>query len=83
MRTPPGVIRATASNHPRSHFDMLTAVEDWVERCKAPDQIVASRSTRGAVDRTRPLCTYPKVAVYNGSGSTDDAANFSCRLPAS
>ena len=59
------------------------AIEDWVERGKAPDQIVASRSTRGAVDRTRPLCAYPKVAVYNGSGSTDEAVNFSCRLPAS
>ena len=31
--------------------------------------------------RTRPLCPYPKVAVYDGSGSTDDAANFNCRPP--
>jgi feruloyl esterase len=33
------------------------------------------------VDRTRPLCVYPKVAVYTGAGSTDDAANFKCRVP--
>jgi feruloyl esterase len=31
--------------------------------------------------RTRPLCAYPKTAVYTGSGSTDDAANFRCRHP--
>jgi feruloyl esterase len=33
------------------------------------------------VDRTRPLCVYPAVAVYSGTGSTDDAANFKCRMP--
>jgi len=64
-------------------FDMLTALDNWVEKGIAPDQIVASHSTRGVVDRTRPLCVYPKVAVHNGRGSTDDAANFACRLPQS
>ena len=33
------------------------------------------------VARTRPLCLYPKVAVYKGRGNTNDAANFSCRTP--
>jgi feruloyl esterase len=28
---------------------------------------------------TRPLCPYPQIARYNGSGSTDDAQNFTCR----
>jgi feruloyl esterase len=62
-----------------STFDMLTALEQWVEAKKAPDQIAASRLRDGKVDRTRPLCPYPQVAVYKGSGSTDEAANFSCR----
>ena len=62
-------------------FDALTAMEQWVEEGQAPDRIVAERTRDGAVDRTRPLCPYPQVAVYNGSGSTDDAANFTCRLP--
>jgi feruloyl esterase len=35
--------------------------------------------TNGQVDMTRPLCPYPQVAVYKGSGSTIDAANFSCK----
>ncbi|HEX4137434.1 MAG TPA: tannase/feruloyl esterase family alpha/beta hydrolase [Bryobacteraceae bacterium] len=65
-----------------STFDMLTTLEQWVEAKKAPDQILASRTTRdGKVNRTRPLCPYPQVAKYKGSGSIDDAANFSCKLP--
>jgi feruloyl esterase len=64
-----------------SSFDMLTALEQWVEAKKAPDQIAASRIRDGKVDRTRPLCPYPQIAVYLGSGSTDDAANFACRVP--
>jgi feruloyl esterase len=58
---------------------MVAALEQWVETGKAPDQIQASHATGGRVDRTRPLCPYPQVAVYNGSGSTDAAASFSCR----
>jgi tannase/feruloyl esterase len=60
-------------------FDSVTALERWVEQGQAPDQMVASHSTNGVVDRTRPLCPYPQVAVYQGTGSTDDAANFACR----
>ena len=64
-----------------SSFDMLAALEQWVEAKKAPDQIPASRIRDGKVDRTRPLCPYPQVAKYKGSGSIDDAANFSCQRP--
>jgi len=62
-----------------STFDMVNALDQWVEQGKAPDQIVASKVVSGAVVRTRPLCPYPQVATYKGSGSTDDAANFSCK----
>jgi feruloyl esterase len=61
-------------------FDMVGALEQWVEHGKAPDRIVASHSTNGVVDRTRPLCPYPQVAVYKGAGSTDEAANFECKV---
>jgi feruloyl esterase len=64
-----------------SSFDMLAAVEQWVEKGNAPDQIPASRIRDGKVDRTRPLCPYPQTAQYKGTGSTDDAANFTCKLP--
>jgi feruloyl esterase len=62
-------------------FDMVAALEQWVEHGHAPDRIVASHSTSGAVDRTRPLCPYPQIATYTGQGSTDEAASFACRMP--
>jgi feruloyl esterase len=62
-----------------SNFDKIGPLEDWVERGKAPERIIASRVTNGNADRTRPLCPYPQVAEYTGSGSTDDAANFVCK----
>ena len=60
-------------------FDKVAAMEEWMARGTAPDRIVASHATDGKIDRTRPLCPYPQVAVYNGAGSTDDASSFSCR----
>jgi feruloyl esterase len=60
-------------------FDKVDAMEQWVERGKAPEQIIASHSTAGKVDRTRPLCPYPQVAQYKGSGTIDDAKNFVCK----
>jgi feruloyl esterase len=62
-------------------FDKMAALEQWVERGTAPDRIVASHSTDGEIDRTRPLCPYPQVAKYTGSGSIDEAANFVCAAP--
>jgi len=62
-------------------FDMLSALEQWVENGKAPDSISASRVVNGKTERTRPLCPFPQVARFSGHGSTDDAANFSCKAP--
>jgi feruloyl esterase len=59
-------------------FDKIGALEKWVEQDKAPDALVASHATGARVDRTRPLCPYPQVARYRGTGSIDDAASFSC-----
>jgi feruloyl esterase len=77
----PGVNHCGGGPGP-DQFDAVGALESWVERGVAPERIVASHLTHGAVDRTRPLCAYPRVAVYLGRGSTDDAANFACRAPA-
>jgi feruloyl esterase len=59
-------------------FDALGALEAWVEHDVAPERIVASHSTNGRVDRTRPLCPYPRVARFKGTGSIDAAENFVC-----
>ena len=60
-------------------WDRLAPLVDWVERGKAPERIVATQvDAKNVPVRTRPLCPYPSKAVWNGSGSTDDAANFRC-----
>ncbi|HEY3159318.1 MAG TPA: tannase/feruloyl esterase family alpha/beta hydrolase [Vicinamibacterales bacterium] len=35
-------------------------------------------ATNGKVDRRRPLCPYPQIAHYKGTGSIDEAGNFFC-----
>jgi hypothetical protein len=61
-------------------IDSLQAMVDWVEKGVAPDAIAARASATNAYfpNRTRPLCAYPKFAKYKGTGSLEDAANFSC-----
>jgi Tannase and feruloyl esterase len=73
-------------------FDVLQSLVDWVERGTAPDRVIATVRGVGnagganaevppswSAGRTRPLCPYPKVARYSGSGSIEDAASFSCQ----
>ncbi len=64
-----------------STFDTATPLVRWVEQGVAPASIPAARVVGGKTDRTRPLCPWPEVAQYNGTGSIDDAANFTCRNP--
>ena len=62
-------------------FDAFTPLVEWVEKGVAPKQILASQMQGDKVVRTRPLCTYPMVAKYDGTGSPDDAKNFDCAQP--
>jgi hypothetical protein len=59
------------------HFDMLSAVVNWVEKGKAPDAVIASGNAFPG--RSRPLCAYPKHAQFTGSGDTQDAGSFRCQ----
>jgi len=75
----PGVVHCAGGPGP-DNVAWAKAIADWVERNQAPESLLATRSdSAGRVLRTRPLCAYPKQAVYVGSGKTDDAANFVCR----
>jgi len=59
--------------------DPFGALVKWVEKGVAPDSLLAAGgSAAPASGRTRPVCAYPQTAIYNGRGSTDDAANFYC-----
>lgn len=73
-------------------FDMLTALVEWVERGRAPDSVAAFARGPGnpggantevpvtwAANRSRPLCPFPQVARYLGTGNVEDAASFVCR----
>ena len=73
-------------------FDMLTPLVNWVEKGQAPDSVIASARGAGSpgganpdvpaawsANRTRPLCSYSKVAHYNGSGNLELATSFTCQ----
>lgn len=68
-----------------AEHNIYLALEQWVEKGTAPGNIIASRTAGSApgagVTETRPLCAYPQVAKYKGSGETKDAANFVCVAP--
>ena len=71
----PGMLHC-AGGQATDQFDMLAAIQDWVEQRRAPDRVIASG--RAFPETTRPLCPYPKVARYDG-GDAKSAASFSCR----
>jgi feruloyl esterase len=62
-------------------FDGLGALVRWVEQGQAPDRITAAHLSDGRQDKTRPLCPFPQVARYLGSGSSNDADSFVCVTP--
>jgi feruloyl esterase len=74
----PGMLHCAGGPGP-DQLNALAALERWVEQGDAPAQISAFHVTDNRVDMSRPLCPYPKVATYKGSGSTNDAANFTCK----
>jgi hypothetical protein len=79
---------AAAGDPPNPDTDLSAAVEKWVETGVAPEAVRAVKpkdlragmfdSTKGGVERTALICAYPKQAKWNGSGSKDDAASFTC-----
>jgi hypothetical protein len=60
---------------------LFSALVNWVENGVAPDYIVATQTSPPSVaGRTRKICMYPNVQVYNGSGSTENQASFHCEV---
>src|SRR5690606_23687258 len=73
----PGMAHCRGGDGP-SQINWLASLERWRESGAAPDSIPAYRVQEGAVDMTRPLCPFPQAPVYSGTGSTNDAGNFTC-----
>ncbi|MBN2244084.1 MAG: tannase/feruloyl esterase family alpha/beta hydrolase [Acidobacteria bacterium] len=66
------------------NFKAFEALQEWVEEGKAPDRIIYGQTDSGRggkVYRTRPVCAYPDLPRYKGSGDINDAANFTCAPP--
>ncbi|PYU29061.1 MAG: tannase/feruloyl esterase family alpha/beta hydrolase [Acidobacteria bacterium] len=66
-------------------YGVFDALEEWVEKGTAPGDVIATKyledDVAKGVQMTRPLCPYPQIARYKGTGDTNDAANFVCRAP--
>jgi feruloyl esterase len=73
----PGMGHCSGGEGPNS-FEKISVLEKWVEQGIAPGPIVASHKSAGRIDRTMPLCPYPQLARYSGTGNRNDAANFAC-----
>jgi len=78
-----GSLTQTPGAEPKNN--LFVALQQWVEKGIAPEEIIATKYTDNqqakGVERTRPLCPYPQVAKYKGTGSTDQAENFTCKAP--
>ena len=87
----PGMGHCTAGGPATDQFDAITSLVNWVEKGQAPEQILAKARGAGAnlvntelpaswsAARERPLCAYPKVARYNGTGDIEKASSFTCK----
>lgn len=64
--------------HPDAEHDMLIALDRWVSQGASPEEMIAAHRKDGVVERTIPVCAYPKVARWNGKGSSDEAKNYRC-----
>jgi feruloyl esterase len=76
----PGMGHCSGGNGP-NQAGFFEAMESWRESNAAPAEITAYHVTGNRVDRSRPLCPFPQIARYKGTGSINDAANFECKNP--
>ncbi|MGO8793237.1 MAG: tannase/feruloyl esterase family alpha/beta hydrolase [Candidatus Sulfotelmatobacter sp.] len=66
--------------------NIFLALERWVEKGIAPDQLVATKFNEDnpgkGVAMTRPICAFPQQAKWNGKGDVKDADSWNCSIPA-
>src|SRR6185436_12131099 len=61
------------------NFNALEIVEQWKQTGKAPDTLTVSRFKNGMEVGKRLVCQYPQVAMYKGSGNSEDVSSYACR----
>ena len=75
----PGMGHCPGGNAPSTFdLDTIAILDKWRSTGQAPDQAIAQHRTAGQADRKILVCAYPNAAIYSGSGSFDDPANFHC-----
>jgi hypothetical protein len=60
----------------REQDQFFTALADWVEQGRAPEDIVLSSRDNST---SYPVCVYPKRTTWNGTGPARQASSYSCR----
>ncbi|KAK8137050.1 hypothetical protein PG984_004990 [Apiospora sp. TS-2023a] len=70
----PGVTYSVPGHEDAEH-DVVLAMMRWVEEDRAPEQLIGTKfvGDDGAkgIESQRPICLYPKMAKYIGSGKED------------
>jgi Tannase and feruloyl esterase len=74
----PGMGHCGGGERTLDQVDLLSAIVEWVERNRPPDQVVATSAA--APGESRPLCPYPAHAQYD-HGDARDAASYRCVSP--
>jgi len=74
-----GVLHCGGGTGP-DDIDWLKLIQDWVEKDKAPERLVASKVEKGKVTMTRPVFPYPKLTVYSGTGDVNEEKNFTAKM---
>jgi feruloyl esterase len=76
----PGMGHGVGTTGPENFsFDALAMVESWKQTGKAPEELIVNHYKNGMEVGKRLVCQYPKIAIYKGSGNTEDPASFSCK----
>jgi feruloyl esterase len=76
----PGMQHGPGTNGPENvNFDALTLLANWKENSVAPDQLIVMHFKDGVDIGKRLVCQYPQIAIYRGSGNTEDPASFDCK----
>ena len=61
------------------NFDALRLLTDWKENGTVPDQLIVTHYKSGGEVGKRLVCQYPQIAIYKGSGNTENPSSYSCK----
>jgi hypothetical protein len=74
----PGVLHCGGGPGP-DEVEWLDIIQRWVEDGEAPERVIATkRDDDGGIEMRRPLCAYPMIARYDGTGDPKREESFTC-----